>query len=386
MFENFLSELWEISIEAAPFLCLGFLLGALLHRYVKTEWMMRLLGKGKIRSTITAAAIGVPLPLCSCSVVPTALAIQKKGASRGATMAFLISTPETGVDSVLLTYGLLGPIMAVARPLAALFSAIMAGLMLESLPEKASPQQAPSTDKKPCCCATQTTMLIPPRIEKTLTLRIWEQLLGIGKSFLLLFDEVVVWLLIGLTLSAIISTALPEDLLASGLGSGWKGKALALVMGLPLYVCATASTPLAAVLMEKGLSAGAALVFLLVGPATNIGTMGIVTKVLGKRGVISYLVAISSVALLFGTMIDSLGFSVPIPMGSHLHHEHSGGFLQVVAAWILWGLVIWRVGIKVWSRSGRITTSNLPTSPRISVPSSNPEPLEETSMNPAKHP
>ncbi len=368
MFTTFFSELWEMSQEAAPFLCFGFLLGALLHRYVKPEWMMRLLGKGKIRATITAAAIGVPLPLCSCSVVPAALAIQKKGASRGATLAFLISTPETGADSILLTYGLLGPLMAVARPLAALFSAITAGLLLESLPEKTPvPEEQPKAAQS-CCCHSKMTGLVLPIIKRPWSERVRKQIQGIGHSFLLLFDEVVVWLLIGLMLSSVISAALPEDLLGSGLGSGWKGRLLAMVIGLPMYVCATASTPLAAALMEKGLSAGAALVFLLVGPATNIGTIGIVAKVLGKRGVFSYLIAIASIALLSGTLVDQLELSWFSTNHIHAHHEHAGSIWRSMTAVLLWGLIMWRVCGGLWRKKESTSSLPLSTSAEVSIP------------------
>ncbi len=370
MFTRFFTELWEISLEAAPYLCLGFTLGALLHRYVKTEWMMKLLGKGRIRSTVTAAAIGVPLPLCSCSVVPTALAIQKKGASRGATLAFLISTPETGVDSILLTYGLMGPVLAVARPLAAMFSAITAGLLLESLPEKNSPAGEESSEPKPSCCASNQVHVNLPPPRKPLGRRLWEQIKGIYSSLLLLFDEVAVWLLIGLVLSALISASLPEDLLGSGLGSGWTGRFLALVIGLPMYVCATASTPLAAALMEKGLSAGAALVFLLVGPATNIGTIGIVGKVLGKRAIFAYLTAITSIALLFGTLVDEIGLSWYTLGSVHAHHDHSGSPGRVMAAVILWSLVLWRVGARLRPRKEGASSLHISTSPEISTCSS----------------
>jgi uncharacterized membrane protein YraQ (UPF0718 family) len=341
----FLSDLWDITLDAAPYLCLGFFLGALLHRYVKTEWMIRLLGKGRIRATVTAAAIGIPLPLCSCAVVPTALAMQKKGASRGATLAFLISTPETGVDSILLTYGMMGPLMAIMRPLAALLSAISAGFLLESFPPaNSSPPSAESpTDKPSCCSSGDSKGVIQLRI--TIFRKIWNEIHGIWKSFLLLFDEVAIWLFVGLILSAVLSTLLPDDLFTAGIGSGWSGKILALLIGLPLYVCATASTPLAVVLMEKGLSAGAALVFLLVGPATNIGTIGIVTRVLGKRGVFSYLTAIISVSMILGVLIDTLGVHLgqePTQL-AHTHVKTSQWGLLWAA--LLWGVLVWRVAL-----------------------------------------
>ncbi|MCG3196086.1 MAG: SO_0444 family Cu/Zn efflux transporter [Candidatus Omnitrophica bacterium] len=374
--ERFFTDLWGISLEAGPYLALGFGIAAILHRYVKPEWMVGLLGKGKIRSTVTAAAVGVPLPLCSCSVVPTAIAIQKKGASRGATLAFLISTPETGVDSISITYGMMGPVMAVARPLAALFSAIGAGLLLEALPEKKHAEEPPKEPVKSCCasktasesvssCHTepkeeascchagghaQEVQIEPrPHMEPVMGgFSAFRELQGLWRSFLMLFDDIAVWIAVGLILSALVGILLPADTLTSDLGRGWKGMALALVIGLPMYVCATASTPLALVLMQKGLSAGAALVFLLVGPATNIGTIGIVSKMLGKRGVVCYLISIITVAILFGMALDSFPGAIRLAEGFH-SHEHgplSGGILANLAAGTLWFVLLWRVGRK----------------------------------------
>lgn len=298
---HWLSAFWQISLEAAPFLVVGFTIAALLLRYVPARFIVRMLGTGKIRATATAAAVGIPLPLCSCSVIPTALALRKKGASKGATLAFLISTPETGVDSILITYGLLGPILAVVRPVAAAVSALGAGLALEVFSPSESPgpqmQSAEGLPKPPndaaSCCHAETIDL-PEEKPRSLT-----------QSFLMVFDDVASWLLIGLILSAIVAVSIPDDWMPSGFIDGWGSYAAAIAIGIPMYVCASASTPLAAVLMAKGmLSAGSALVFLLVGPATNLGTIGIVGKILGKRAVVVYLSMIAGVALLFGLFLD----------------------------------------------------------------------------------
>lgn len=345
MIAKFFSELWEITLDAAPFLFFGLALGALLHRYVKSEWMIRLLGKGKIRSTLTASAIGVPLPLCSCSVVPTALAIQKKGASRGATLAFLISTPETGVDSILLTYGLLGPLMAVVRPLAALISAIMAGLMLESFPDDPT---EPEPEKKTCCDESTGHPARDAEYSSPMG-QLRSEIRGVWSSLLMLFDEISVWLLIGLAMSAVISVLVPENFFEGALGSGWTGMLVALGIGLPMYVCATASTPLAMAFMMKGMSASAALVFLLVGPATNVGTMGIVLRVLGKKGMFSYLTAIIFVALVFGWMVDTIGLTMGLGSGVHGQHGHGTGQVALVSGILLWGLLAWRVGKRIYA-------------------------------------
>lgn len=392
--ERFFTDLWAISLEAGPYLALGFGIAAILHRYVRPEWMTGLLGKGKVRSTVTAAAVGVPLPLCSCSVVPTAIAIQKKGASRGATLAFLISTPETGVDSISITYGMMGPVMAVVRPLAALFSAIGAGLLLEALPEKNHEEEPPQEPVKSCCAskaASEGASSSHTALKKEAScchagareearhdehhshpspvkagFSLLGEVQGLWRSFLMLFDDIAVWIAVGLILSALVGILLPADALTSDLGRGWKGMALALVIGLPMYVCATASTPLALVLMQKGLSAGAALVFLLVGPATNIGTIGIVSKILGKRGVACYLISIVTVSVLFGLALDAFPGAIRLSaaLQSHDHGASSGGVLANVTAAALWFVLLWRVARK-WVPARLVEQAPLATAPFV---------------------
>lgn len=369
----FLEELWAISIEAAPYLLIGFAAAALLHRYVPSEWLVRLLGRGRFRSTAMAAALGAPLPLCSCSVVPTALAIRKKGAPRGATLAFFISTPETGVDSILLTYGLFGPVLAVIRPLAAVLSAFGAGLFLEALPDsdrvKARIASDPAVAAKPCChqnsdssapaeipqpipvsscCETAVTLQPPtccagaPEASKT-----WlpAPFRGLFDSFFTLFDEIAIWIAIGLALSALVAAFLPPEVFASSYGGGWKGMVLAILIGLPLYVCATASTPLAAVMVGKGFSAGAALVFLLVGPATNLGTITIVWRILGGWAIFAYLVSIVLVSVVFGVIVDAYFPEVGAGMAGLVGtHRHASSAFPEVLAIILWIMLVWRSG------------------------------------------
>ena len=378
---QFFHQLWHISTEAAPYLLFGFAMAALLHRYVSTEMLIRLLGRGRFRPAVTAAVVGIPLPLCSCSVVPTALAIQKKGASRGATLAFFISTPETGVDSILLTYGLMGPVMAVARPLAAGVSAVSAGWLLECLPYESSGEETeedriPLEDgesrqpikgkccgsdvnggdagnppvEKPesgSCCSAPTESLASCCSAKASSTpaKPWNEIRRLGNSFFTLFDEIAIWILIGLVLSALVAAFLPDELFASSLGQGATGMAMAVVIGLPLYVCATASAPFAAVMVAKGFSLGAALVFLLVGPATNLGTMVIVWRVLGRWALFSYLTMIVLVAVLFGWGIDFFfpGLGTEWVRGLHLH-ESEGSTWAVLSAVVLWCALLWRIG------------------------------------------
>jgi uncharacterized membrane protein YraQ (UPF0718 family) len=373
LFLQFLQGLWGISLEAAPYLLIGFFAAALLHRYVSSSWLVRMLGKGRWRPAVSAAVLGIPLPLCSCSVVPTALAIQKKGASKGATLSFFIATPETGVDSILLTYGLLGPVMAVARPLAAGISAIGAGWLLEAMSSKSTVEGSadPSTEPgKETCCSSPTHPegggarpccgeqgqggeIAPPACcgGSRPGFSLVRELREIRHSFLLLFDEIAVWVALGLVLSALAAAFLPEALFASAWGSGWRGMLIAILVGLPIYVCATASTPLAAVMVAKGFSVGAALVFLLVGPATNLGTLAIVWKLLGKRAVFAYLFSIVAVAWCFGWLVDGVfpGLSSTWVELGGMHHEKSG-IPIIVCAIVMWVLLLGRMVVPLLTR------------------------------------
>lgn len=373
----FLHHFWEMSIEASPFLLFGFAVAALLHAFIPPRMLLSFLGRGKVRPTLTAAAVGIPLPLCSCSVVPTALAIREKGASPGATLAFFISTPETGVDSIALTYGIMGPfgpILAVARPAAAGVSAITAGLALDAIAQNSSPDPSGLSEftqfggekKSPapsaCCstpsapganaCCSETSaeqsaasLSDPSRHEPE-----GRDVMGLprrlGHSFTQLFDEIAWLIALGLACSAIIAAALPEDLGLSGrLGNPLIEMGLAILIGLPMYVCATASTPLAAALIAKGLSPGAALVFLLVGPATNIGTIAIVRRMLGNLATVIYLASIIGVSVVFGLGVNWLCQDLTLDFSAN-PHDHSEGFLGMVSATFLWFLLIWRAGVE----------------------------------------
>lgn len=376
----FLHHFWEMSIEASPYLLFGFAAATLLHVFLPPRMLLRFLGRGKVRPTLTAAAVGIPLPLCSCSVVPTALAIREKGASPGATLAFFISTPETGVDSIALTYGIMGPfgpILAAARPAAAGVSAIAAGLALDAITQDSPPDSPSPSEPSQCCgekknaatsdCSSAASITTPvaccsetiqerakapaaePFRQNSEGRGVMELAKRLGHSFTQLFDEIAWLIALGLAFSAIIAAALPDDLgLSARMGSPLVEMGLAVLIGLPMYVCATASTPLAAVLIAKGLSPGAALVFLLVGPATNIGTIAIVRRMLGNQAVVIYLTSIIGVSVLFGLGVNWLCQDLTLDFSAK-PHDHSEGILGVVSATFLWFLLIWRV----WVEFGR---------------------------------
>jgi uncharacterized membrane protein YraQ (UPF0718 family) len=230
-------------------------------------------------------------------VIPAAIGLKKQGAGKGATSSFLISTPETGVDSIAVTYALLDPLMTLFRPLAAFVTAVTAGLLENLLPgSDSAPASFAGCADSSCCAEPERTPVRPPlweRIRGGLTYAFGEMLGDIGK-----------WLLIGIGIAGIISALIPDGFIEQHLSGGLIPMLVMLAAGIPLYVCASASTPIAAALVIKGLSPGAALVFLLAGPATNSATITAVARYLGRRSLAIYLAAIAGCSLLLGILLD----------------------------------------------------------------------------------
>ena len=296
-------ESWHVLAEAAPFVLFGFFVAGLLKAFVPDSFMARHLGKKSVGSVFKASVIGVPLPLCSCGVLPAALGLRKQGASKGATTAFMISTPETGVDSMAVTYALIDPIMTVIRPLAASITAVFAGVLVNAFPEKEKdflPMNAVvahAHDNNGCGCGGSGCDV---SVEPGLPGRFRQ---GMNYAFNEMISDIGRWLLLGVLVAGIISAVIPEDALDNYVGGGLFSYLVMLVVALPLYVCATASTPIAASLLLKGISPGAALVFLLAGPATNGATITVMLKTLGKRaaGLYVFSIVICSLLLAWGT-------------------------------------------------------------------------------------
>ena len=314
-------QTWWILKEAAVFLLFGFALAGVLAILVPARTMMRFFGTGKIKSVLWGSAIGGPLPLCSCGVLPTALALRRQGATKGATVSFLISTPETGVDSISLTYALMDPIMTIFRPVAAVATAVTAGLSVNFFggrePERAdlgaqAPAAAKSVDE---CCDDGHAHHRENRPADTSDPR--EPALGGSRAgvhgavrniyryaFRDLLDEIAHWLVLGIVLSGAIAAALPPDIFERYLNSPMAAMLLMLVIGIPLYTCASAATPVMATLVLKGLNPGAALVFLLAGPATSLASVTVLLKSLGVRVVALYLASIALMSLLAGAALN----------------------------------------------------------------------------------
>ncbi|MGB2987108.1 MAG: SO_0444 family Cu/Zn efflux transporter [Phycisphaerae bacterium] len=293
------SVAWDILCESAFFILVGFAFAGVLKVLISGEAVTRYLSGTRKRSVFLATLVGAPLPLCSCSVLPAAVTLRKKGASKGATLSFLISTPETSATSFLLTYALLGPLMAILRPIAACITAIAAGLA-DNFIEKRYPSPEPKEEAGEPPCGMDSgkqpaTDTASSRFRK-----------GMRFAFVELFDDIFGWILIGILAAAAIQAWLPPDVLNNILGGPLQSMLLMVLIGVPLYVCAESSTPIAAVFIAQGMNPGAALVFLLVGPATNIGSLGVLHRQLGRRTVVVYLATIILVAMFLGRLLNAL--------------------------------------------------------------------------------
>ncbi len=285
--------LWEELGMMAPFLLFGFLAAGAISVFLPAERVQAHLGGKGFGSIAKATLLGIPLPLCSCSVIPVAASLARHGASKGATAAFLLSTPQTGVDSILVTLSLLGPLFAVFRPLAALLSGLVGGLLISLLVDRGAGKEA--TGVEPCreiCCSKEGS---PSRVVRALRY-----------GFLTLPRDIGRPLLLGLVIAGVITVLVPDDFFARHLGSGLSAMVVMMLVGLPVYVCATASVPIAAALIAKGVSPGAALVFLTTGPATNAATVATIWKIMGFRTAVTYLVTVAATALLSGFALDAL--------------------------------------------------------------------------------
>ena len=373
---DFLHNLLSLSLDAAPWLLIGLVIGGLIKSLMPTRLLEKHLKGEGLLPVIKAALIGAPLPLCSCGVVPAALGLRRAGASKSSTVSFLVSTPETGVDSISVTYAMLGPVMAIVRPVAAVTSAITAGLLVgrsnQQTTRQADIATGSSQNGESGCCPTQPA--IPVRVEaaccspgtETVSCcssdmaspgkRDW--LSGIHYAFTDLYASILFWLCVGLLFSAAVQTWLPPDFLARW-GSGLPAMLVMMAVSIPMYVCATASTPIAAGLLMAGISPGTVLVFLLAGPASNIGSMGIIRKELGQRALAAYLAGVAVTAIAGGLLLDWWLSGRGISIRSELEASQ-----HLVPHWLAWiSLVLLVLAGLNLLRDSRLFQESRPVSP-----------------------
>jgi len=325
---TFAAASWSVFGAMAPYLLLGFMVAGVLSVVISPEMVERHLGGKGLAQVVKASLFGVPLPLCSCGVIPVAASLRRHGAGRGATTAFLLSTPQTGVDSIAVTYGLLGPFLAAVRPVAALVTGVIGGGLVQVFDdgEDTPPAKVPAAADPACCSTGGCDQPAPGRSKVTEALRYGLVTLprDIGRA-----------LVAGVLISGLIATVVAPKALESYLGGGLLPMLAAMAVGIPLYVCATASTPIALGLIHAGLSPGAALVFLISGPATNSAALTTLWKVLGRRTAILYLVTVAVASLATGLAVDGLigtgmlpnSAMVPVApaMAAGAHAGHLGG-------------------------------------------------------------
>jgi len=320
---SFFDELIYLTMEMAPYLMLGFLFAGILYAWFPAEKMTRYLGKNNSASALNASLLGIPLPLCSCGVIPTGVSFYKNGASKGSAVSFLISTPQTGVDSVMVTWSLLGLPMAIIRPVIALVTGVFGGVLTNKLEKK---------DRQTPVSRTTTEN---GKTQKVGVLGMLRYAFG---EFL---EDIVKWLVIGLLIAALIAVLIPEDFFLRYLSNDYLSMLIILVASIPLYVCATGSVPIAAVLIMKGLSPGAAIVFLMAGPATNAATISVIGNSMGRKTLIRYMVSIITGALFFGILVNEFlpreWFTEPIKAMHGEGHEHEilPYWLQLVSSILL---------------------------------------------------
>jgi hypothetical protein len=310
----------------APYLLFGFLFAGILHTFISMDWIAKHLGKSNVGSVIKAVILGIPLPLCSCGVIPAAIMLNKKGASRGAVTSFLIATPITGVDSILATYSLMGFFFMIFRVIAAAVTAIVAGLLGNAILHGGqSPADLDLLEKHTCCTAETEDACACECHAVT----VWERLRAMfSYAFVELLGDIWRWLVVGLIIAGLISYFVPEAFVERYLGSHMISMLVMLLVGIPMYVCSTGSLPIAAALMLKGLSPGAAMVFLLAGPATNAVTVTVVARELGKGATIIYVLTIAVMSVLFGMLVNQIWYGYGLSM------RMIGGGMAMLPHWL----------------------------------------------------
>lgn len=301
MIYSFLNEIINLFVEISPYLILGFLVSGFLYIFTSKEMVANNLGKPGFASVSKASLFGVPMPLCSCGVIPVATSMHKRGASKGATLSFLISTPQTGIDSILLTLNQMGLQFAIIRPIVALITGVIGGLIGEQLTQN---------EEKEVIKQNQTDT------KKT-------YVDGIKYAFITLPADIIKPLMKGIIISGLIAILIPNDFFASYNFTGLSAMLIIAIASVPIYVCATASVPVAMSLIAKGLEPGAAFVFLMAGPATNAATISVILNSLGKKIVISYVSVIFISSILFGSLINLFLDTNTIPMNMDHHHHNS---------------------------------------------------------------
>ncbi|ONI41906.1 hypothetical protein AN396_02940 [Candidatus Epulonipiscium fishelsonii] len=398
---EYLKNLWELFVDMSFYMIIGLVFTGILHAFVDKNLILKHVGDKSTASVVKASVVGVPLPLCSCGVVPTAIQLGKSGASKGAVVSFLTSTPQTGIDSIIATYGLMGPLFAVYRAIAAFLSGIFSGIMTNTLckneeaiseapksscgcshSSKAEPSKkscgcshsskdGSSTkicgcshgskaepSKKSCGCShsskdgssTKSCGCSHNHTTKVDKISFIEKLKSVfSYGFGSFLDEIAGHFVVGLLVAALISTLIPEQLL-SNFTNPILSMIIMLIIGTPMYICSTASIPIALTLMTKGISPGAAFVFLFAGPVTNIASLTVLYKSLGKKATAVYLGSVAICSIIFGLILDYIVNIFQYQGVSVVGHIHDHGTpTYMIAFAVFYGILLIRSFIKKYN-------------------------------------
>ena len=370
-------EVLHLFLDMAPYLVLGMFMAGLLHITINQKFIAGHIGPYTLWSVIKSSLFGVPLPLCSCGVVPTAVYLKDSGASRPAVISFLISTPQTGVDSIIAAYGLLGPAMAIMRPIAALFTGVLGGAASLLIQKKDDNFNAESVsedtsevDEHECGCSSESCSSNEPtaevEVDTSLKGKLKDKISSLfSYGFIEFTDDIAIPFLVGLLIAGVLSFSIPDDFFAGTMaGSGIVGMLIMIAVGIPFYICSTSSIPIAVALILKGVSPGVAFVFLMAGPATNAATLGILKKQFGPLTTMIYLGSITVGAIIFGYIIDILtdiagiNFFKPSLIGSadgSLFADFAG-ILQIVVSAGFLILLLYSLGKKMRTRALKAKT------------------------------
>jgi len=337
---DILKETFRLFFEMAPYLMLGLGFVALMNLFFTKDIIIKYVGKDNIWSVIKASMFGVPLPLCSCGVIPSTVYLSKNGASKGAVISFLISTPQTGIDSMIATYGMMGWIFAIYRPVVALIMGVIGGIIVRFV----KTENKPDSDLSEIIDKKDKKYLFPDEKKDIFFVRLKKML---KYAFVEFLDDISMQFVVGLFISGIISYMIPDGFFSgSSIQNGILGMLIMMAVGIPMYVCATASIPIAVTLMLKGLSPGVAFVFLVTGPATNAASLSIIFNTLGKRVGITYLTVIAVCSIIFGYLLNyvfELAKVNPVAMFQQIHQHHhetvGNDWLYTIVSFIFLALI-----------------------------------------------
>ncbi len=326
-----LTHTWIVLGEMAPWILGGFLVAGVLSLWLNARVVRDHFGGGRFGAILKAVVLGVPLPVCSCGVIPLGASLRKHGAGKGPTAAFLMSTPQTGVDSIAVTYGMMGGLFAVFRPLAALVSGVLCGFAVEAMDG-----DAPSTEE-----------LVDPDIEPE-TRPWWARVLHNG--FVVLPCSVGGALVIGAFVSALVMSLVPDQYIAEKISSPFLQMVLMLAFGIPVYICSTAAVPFALGLLAAGLSPGAAMAFLIGGPGVSAATLLAVWRLMGLRTMWVYVSVLSVCAIGFGWLIETIIPAGWMPAGIQVVNAHAHGVESL--AWNVHVQAVLLLAVVFWAKWG----------------------------------